>query len=205
MTTDTEHETTVAEIAISREKLLDTAERILRSKTREQLENANDYTVRDIFEIDELAVFDSLAWDRRQLVREAGRVYRVVRLQAQAGTSADRAAAKQAADEAAAKLDAEDDHILGELQKWQAKLDKLKKDAADAAAIVAKQEQAVEHLREAVPAHVTEQYHRHCAEIANEFAERKAAAMSDADRDEVEQQRLAARAEVKGMLDQYAR
>jgi hypothetical protein len=143
------------------DELKDAAEEIIRARAEnldyETKNKLTDRNVRRLFDREELNVFDALKWSDEQLRKELHRVANVVEWQEKAGTCADRQAAAERADRAAAALAAEGPQIDQQIAALQRKKASLENEHKQAAAVVARQNDACCKLRELVPPHVRAQ------------------------------------------------
>lgn len=129
---------------------------------------------------EELLCFSTTAeWDEKRVAAELRRMRQVVRLEAIAGTPADRQAAESEAEAAAQilqsegpaiseqiqKLQPEGPGVSEEIQKLQARLRTLERDAAQSAARVEDYSHAVESLRVRAPVHIQSRARQVLAEV----------------------------------------
>lgn len=136
------------------------------------------HLVRRHFAPEELATFaraglglDDSPEGRHRLAKEISRV-RVIREQQQiAGTSADRAAAREAAQRAAGERDRRTPELQEQIARLESQVAELARTAAAAARTVERQDRAVGVLREKVPAHVHEAFAGEKGRIKASFSE----------------------------------
>lgn len=155
-----------AEIATQRRDLVAIAEQIIRSRAAAILAADTIWAPRMFFTADEVAVFDSLAWDAPKLRREMSRIATMVRWEAEAGTSAERTAAAERLAAADTELCEQAPALEAEMAKLQRQLSALQRAKRDAAVEVDRREGAIKHLQELAPSEAVEERDRRILALA---------------------------------------